>query len=542
MELFITVAALLVAIYSVASRERQLDLGLRFGRLDRGVVGTGFLLILYFEFYDFCEYHHLAVSHRLWPNGLTPHKATYLVIIIVIAWLGYRARSARLSPKDIFKFQKLAEELFLGGHFGELISILDRHSEELFRTARADFRLARLRRRLNPPVSFELLVEMRSDNRPKGLVESKGGWLSRLRNTAARRASVLLPNYEEESSAAQDVIRAVLLSRPFVQALATSRPYLVLRILPHWPKGFDRTEFVHRYLGALTENDTSILYTELEHNQGISAGGEYVIRPGNQILHFFLSDANVAYEVLVWKPLGDFVELHLDELGRHPEEDPYNRAMDGFERDEELWRSPEYAVTRFFDIMVTQALHQGVEYHMWLYYFPHIVERMVRNYRVSDPLSDPDSEFPNRYAYLLYEIFNALRGWILALEHIPEGQRNVVLETTGTKDENGNIPKSSILAVGMCLRSVLKSENVGERQKKALADKALEIYFDLRAMGRHRYAEALVKSLLAGGRQYQQDDTHYLEILYDCFKNEEHEYRTTHQEQWVDDLRTKLFR
>jgi len=82
----------------------------------------------------------------------------------------------------------------------------------------------------------------------------------------------------------------------------------------------------------------------------------------------------------LYKPIRDFVERHLDELQQHPEQDFYNRKP-GNVYDEERDRWSVYMGIRFFDIMITQALYQGIEWHMWLYYFPPFVERMVRNYQ-----------------------------------------------------------------------------------------------------------------------------------------------------------------
>jgi len=196
--------------------------------------------------------------------------------------------------------------------------------------------------------------------------------------------------------------------------MAVSRPYAALRILAQWPESADKNEFVFLYFSELVENVSSVFYTELARNQGMTAHG-YEIPPTNRLLHFFLLDAKVAQQFRLYKPVGDFVERHLDELQRHPEQDFYNRMPGQFD-DEERNRWPVYAAVRFFDIMITQALYQGIEWHMWLYYFPPFVERMLRNYQSDSGMFDPDAEFPLRYSKLLYEVFDVLRDWILALE------------------------------------------------------------------------------------------------------------------------------
>jgi hypothetical protein len=140
---------------------------------------------------------------------------------------------------------------------------------------------------------------------------------------------------------------------------------------------------------------------------------------------------------------------HLDELARDHTNDPYNRAAEDF-HDVGSWHSPIFIGTRLFDIMVKEALFQGMQWHMWLYYMPLIVKRIVRNYRLGDPLADETDEFPLQYSLLLYEIFSCLTDWVSAVENVPAGQPNVVLKSTAPEHENDNIPKSSILALANC--------------------------------------------------------------------------------------------
>ncbi|HET8924932.1 MAG TPA: hypothetical protein VFN26_18275 [Candidatus Acidoferrum sp.] len=108
------------------------------------------------------------------------------------------------------------------------------------------------------------------------------------------------------------------------------------------------------------------------------------------------------------RPVGDFAIAYLGELARDHGADPYNRAMRDFE-ETRVWQSLIFAVIRFFDIMVREALFQGIEWHMWLYYMPLFVKGIARDYRVDDPLADPDDEWPIRYSFRLYESFSVMR-------------------------------------------------------------------------------------------------------------------------------------
>ena len=257
-------------------------------------------------------------------------------------------------------------------------------------------------------------------------------------------------------------------------------------------------------------------------------------------MHFFLSDAKVAYDNGIYKPIGDFAVAYLDELARDHGADPYNRAMGDFEK-VGAWQSPIFTSIRFFDIMVKEALFQGIEWHMWLYYMPLLVEGMARNYRVDDPLADPDDEWPIRYSFLLYQSFSAMRDWIMAIEDVPQTQANVKLKSTRADHENGNIPKSSILALSECSRFVLESDYIGSRQKQYLMNMVFEMYFDLRSSKDfEEYAVALRTAVSQGGFFRRRADGKFRTALIGAFSENKSEYLIKHADAHVYELEAAL--
>jgi hypothetical protein len=91
-DLLLTVATLLVAIYAVVPRARQLDLRLRIQVIDWIVLVVGSLAVTYLQFYEFFKLHSLSVASktwfpRRWLQGISPHDATYLVILVMMLWL-----------------------------------------------------------------------------------------------------------------------------------------------------------------------------------------------------------------------------------------------------------------------------------------------------------------------------------------------------------------------------------------------------------------------------------------------------------------------
>jgi hypothetical protein len=313
------------------------------------------------------------------------------------------------------------------------------------------------------------------------------------------------------------------------------RPYLGVSMITIWKPRHERTEFIHAYLWKLMEEPSSILYTELRANQGMRSIHRYDLPESNSLLTFFLSDARVAEDSGVYKPIGDYVLMLLDELRQDPALDSYNRAV-GYFAEHEVWKSPLYATIRFFDIMVEEALHQNIEWHMWLYYMPSVVKKMARNYRLNDPLSDPTNEFPNRYAYLIYEIFSCLKDWVRDAAKIPRSQANVVLKRVDSQHENGNIPKSSIKALCQSLFYVMTSEHLGNNIKHSSANGVFSLFFEIRSIdGFQDYATVLLRCL-EDTKSYDPLADEYVHALQAVFSKERAEYRIVHRRAHVDEL------
>lgn len=541
MELLIAVFTLLVTVYAVIPRGRQLDLNLRLNVIDWLVLLLGFLVASYLQFYTFFEAHRLAFMRSNWPRGLTPENATYLVILIVVAFLGGRIRFVTLSRRKIYKFQQLAEQLLWSGTYAELISLFDKHLPEFFKVYYADYRVRNLRlllERSSSPRVEDVILRLSRQQEPDEQKRARTrrsnpfhipSWFSRL-------LLFVLPDYTDEQDVAQETARSVLLSPDFIAALARSRPYLGLEIINIWRRHHDQFEFVDLYITELVKNEASVFYRELANNQNMAVGNRYWLPRTNRLLYFFLNDAEAAKHFHVYKAIGDYVLRELDKLGRDPESDPYNQAMGDFEK-AEAWHSPVFGAIRFFDIMVMEALHQGTEWHMWLYYFPLFTKKIVRNYRLSDPLADPNAEWPVRYSFLIYEMFSALKNWIGAIEDVSPSQRNVVLQSTRVDHENGNIPKSAVLALAQCVRYVLESDNLGEQFQRYLLDIIFHLYFELKGSKNGApYAVVLLAALKEGGTWKPHDDTVYEDRLADAFNELKSEYYVKYDDGEVDEV------
>ena len=536
MELLITVVSLAVAIYAVTPRERQLNLLLKLGAFGWFWVLAIllFLCTLYLSYYEFFETHGLAQPSCAWPTGVTPAKCVPMILLVGLGILWIRLKYTRLSRGHIRRFHTLAEEMVWSGAHVELLALLQSYVNELFSIAHADFPLARLRSRIESQVSpsFEDLTLSLSPKveapRPGRVREAKNKPLNFLFRRLGKPLLKVLPTYDAEAQDASQIIRTVLLNQPFVASLTRYRPYLGVTILDVWTMKYDREEFLKLYISELMSNETSIIYSEIAANLNQMHGHRYDLPPTNRLLRFFFADARIAQLLEVYRPVGEFVLRELDRLARDPAADPYNEAMDDFE-EAGRWRSPVYVGLRFFDIMVTEALFQGIEWHMWLYYLTHMTDKIVQNYKGSELEASDKTTYPTKYSRLLYEIFSIMRDWIVAADEVPENQNNVRLQNSRADNENNNIIKSSVLALGHCAATVLTASQVGDALKNSLINMSFELYFTLRRSEKRRaYADALTESLQNGGTVYRSSRRDYREALATYFHRNMHEYLITH--------------
>lgn len=506
---FIQIAALIVAIYALVPRARQLELRIRIGVLEILIEIIYVLAILYLLFYDTFLKLGLAPQWRLKDAlDITPATATFPVTVLFLLFFFWRFQRRTIPRKSINKFQELAEELLQRGDYPELISLLDRYWESLLRIYFGSPFINRFRKGLeklvlllSPEKDGERLLGQFSSDQLEALSkiwedvlksESKiekrkasntRGFRDLLRKVA--RVFVqwfmnILPDYQSYSEAAGDLIRVITTNQPFIEAISRIRPYFAIRMLEN--NYFSQwAEFLDSYLKSLLRNPQSVLYYEVLNIQRSSRKRDKELPKSNRLLRFLLNDAKEAEKMSIWKPIGDEVLRFLEERSVHPEEDSYNFQINDFGgADHEIEQSPVHLGIQFFDIMVTRALYQGVEWHMWLYYFHIFVEKIVKNYNPHSS-ADLSREYPTRYSKFLDSIIEVYVGWIESVKDlVPSQQPNVALHSMDTLHDNGNIPKSSVIDLGFSLEYILLAENISERFKKYLMDIVFRLYFELR--------------------------------------------------------------
>lgn len=466
----LTFVGLIVALLALATDARRSALMLRPGATILATVIFG-LAVLYLEFFDVlapsCAWRAdiclvLVLGKNSW---IEPSQAAFALVLVWLGLIVLNLKRTELEPRHMPRLLRLATDLADEKRFSELCRVTQPHLDLIAATA-------------------------------GGKVKASAAQIE-----AAMMLQRLLYRRPE-------LIRFIALERP---AMATRMMAVESQII------FD---FTDRLLTILIANSDSPLFTEVFENQNITRQG-YDFPGHNTYLSFFFGDAKQANRLAAWRPVMEQTLTNLGDARGQSYQTFLNGPAERFE--ETCWRDPTFVAIRYLDLMVDAAMRQGVEWHMWLFYAPHLTRKLLDLY--DDPRRDQEvfAEWPTRNAYLLYALFDAMTDWIEAVNDLPEDSPHLVLESYRATHQNGNIPKSAIIALGDCLRQVLLSDEVSDAFKATLADLTFSALDKLPATGpRAGFRESFIGSLVAGGPLVMTD---HLPRLYSAFGGLDHVLR-----------------
>jgi len=525
---FLTFLTLIIAAYAIIPSVARLRLRLHMlWPLLISIIG--FCLVIYFEFFSLlalpcpkaigsaCRFLKITQDGRI-----NPGQTAFIVVIVwlVLAWIAFSR--TKLSVLALPTLSRLASELAYEGRYPELTKLMEPHVGLLERAAT---------RTLKWPALRDRLVELNPANLPmhKLLKQEESGspqfsdrplWYRTYALSAARLAT-FTPSGQRAEEAANEVFRVLLQSPDLTTFIAMSRPHFGVQLLSCSIYGVH--DFCDDYMRILISNRRSTLYREIKQNQNISSSTGYSFPEENRLLHFLFADARTAERLSVWKPLGEYLISTL-KLGSDRDYVRFlNGPADGFE--EEEWADRTFVTIRFFDLMVTAAEYQGIQWHMWLYYFPLFLKGLLKIYDETGA-NDLSTEWPTRAAYLIYELFSALTGWIKAIKDLPRHSPHLSPNNDDLTHDNGNIPKSAILALASCLESLLTADAVSVRVKESIHDIVIRTLRDIshaKVGGRHR--AILIKAIIQGGFEMHTPADGYGEALKRLWYDTDHVVR-----------------
>lgn len=516
---FLTFLTLAVAIYALVPPVTRLRTGLALSP-QIALALIALTVVLYFQFYPalaqpcpralgtWCRWLVLPPSGGNLEQSAAAVNPQQLSFLVVLAWGGIAYavfKLSRLSPSALPRMQRVVDELMHERRFGEVLKLTQPHIRLIYRAAHRELRLQRWHDffRRQRPGKFRSIVGLLPDldsDRPEPT------WRDRLATVAGTHTWWLyriVPRGGGIEEAAENILHVLCASEDLIEFMATLRPYAAIPILT---MGDDNSgELSDVYFRLLMKNPRSVLYHELKNNQNESLDTGYWSDHHNKILYFLFHDANVAHTLEVYRPIGEQAIVYLDQSRSVEYVNNLNKYGGRFSDDEE-WKDPVFCAEFFFDIMVTSAARQGVRWHMWLYYFRNFIEGLIKIYDDTGPGIDPDDEFPNRTAFLLYQAFDTLAKWASLVKSLPADSVHMQFPGDRVTQDNGNIPASAVSCLSHCIGSFVMADNIGSAFKATVHEALMHDLRNLRRDGAQGLIRAaLIQTLVSGGRREPAD-------------------------------------
>lgn len=499
---FITFLTLLIGGYALIPPVRRMQLRLA----ARGIVPWSLAAIggvLYFEFFSLlalpcpASRDGMCSTIELGPDGpITPQQAAFLVVLAWLLILLWQLSHHRLRDRDLPALNRLSQQLVEERRFTELLDLVQPTLTLIDECARRERPFQKRRDRLAPRTA-RMQLEQWIAQLDGGVAAPQHSFRLNLWSKVKSWYGDRLPDGTREEEAAKDVLHVLLKQRDVVEHICQSRPRFAAHLLGLQAYGVN--DFSDRMLEWMIEHPESTLYEEVQENQNLP-GAAYEVPEQNALLHALFSDAELAKRLDAYRPVAESALAKLN-----PANDPaYCRSLnlphDGLWEERGRWRDSTYTTIRFFDIMVRAAASQNVQWHMWLYYMPHFVKWLEKLYADDGEGVDVDAEWPTRAAALLYDIVGTLREWVRLAAQLDENSAHREPENDRVDHENGNIPKSAAIALGMCVKTIIQSNRISDRFKQYILEIALRTVNEMPPGGpMAKLREVTLRSIAVGG-------------------------------------------
>jgi hypothetical protein len=507
---FLSFLALFIAFYAIVSPVTRLRAQLHFVvQVPLALLAVS--LVLYFEFFDLvrqpCRLPSAeACAWLVFPadGSFTPQQAAFLVVFVwmILAWsLNVLLKP---GPRALVAIGNIVQTLLYERRFAELVDFVRPHLGLIEAVAE---------RRLLGQKAYDWFADTNWMRRQQirtfkpvepGAEETKQTETSydkRIYEVFRRRIRCIkyfVPAGHKAQTNAENITRMILRSEEFRKFLVMMRP----DALPDFMaiKLHLRFDFSDKALRDLVTDSGSRLYQEIENNQNLADKGGYAIPAENVLLRFLFGDAEVAHKLGAWKPIGDAV-INTIRAGTNTGYAAYlNDRADSF--DGEQWRDIAFVGTRYFDIMVHEAMRQGVPYHMWLFYLPLFVTELEEIYDTSGQNIDIIAEFPTRNARLIYEAFDVMGNWVRNIRNLDATSTHGAISDKG-EFSSGTIPVDAAMALANAMVTVALSDRIGDTFAGYLHDCVLSDISSLSHEGLEgRMRAVVIRTIVAGGNRH----------------------------------------
>jgi hypothetical protein len=500
----LTILGLVVAVIAVIPRERRLDLSIRISRLDYLIIAAALILVHYIIYFPVLRKLGAGLDLGDWRYGFNEANTTYLIFLSLGIFLILRAKISKVTRSNINSANDLFEQLLLEKKYGELAILADKHIADISAISKSENVSNIIAKKIRPAQDFEIHLGIKKPSYFDKYLARQRVWISNL-----------IEHNDDEKEIADNILRRVANNVEFVRHISISRPYLGIKIIE--TDTYFTTNFVDNFFASLIENETSVYFYELENTHNLISEGRYYLSKNNKLLYFLFNDIRVSKKLGIYKPVGDKV-CNLLEYDKQLIA-KYNEPLGDYYQSG-LSKCPIDSSIHFFDVMLSESMHQGIEWHMWLFYFPSFVTEILNKLNPSSEV-DFDKEWPTPFHYILYHIVSVMLDWLREYSNV-ENKNPLKMDNEQLHHDNSSIPKSTILALGNIIFSIISSPTVNREFKQYI----LEVVFghienNLHDQNQSQINRVLMKSILHNGYHNELKHDYIIEFT-EIYQNIDH--------------------
>lgn len=459
----ITILGLIAAVWAVVPSSTRLRFRLGMSWFDWCIAIGVLLLIHYLVFEQAFRSVGLYYSFGPWKWGFDKSSAVYSLLLGLGLYILFRARTPKLAKGKIGTFEVLANNFLMTKRYDELFTLIEPHLFKLFKFAKHRSWLIRTIKKITP--ASPPWIPCMQNGKLHFCQAREGAVKSRLR-LILTRLDAKLSARDTIADQARVLLKAILNQSQFVAYLSVCHPYFCLKILSI-PEVV-REEFTELFVSALIADSNSLLYSELKNNQNLNGRYRLSLPRSNRILHFLFHDVTTAERLALYQPIGENVCRFIDEDQKLIE--AYNRPLGYYEQTGKR-RCPIYAGIKLFEIMIHEGIHQGTQDHLWLFYFTHFTDKILKRLRDQQP-DDSSHEWPTPFHFLLYEMVSITSNWIFDCVEVNVSLiKDQIINTPGF--DSHYISKQAAKALGTITQIILISSKIDDRFKGGVLEISL---------------------------------------------------------------------
>lgn len=461
----LTILGVIAAVWALISPTNRLRLRFCMTWGDWIIGGTIFLLIHYLVFAPALEKLGLYYSLGPWKWGLDSSSAVYLLLLSAALYFFWRTRFPTLARGRVHIFHELIENLHLTKRYDELVLLVEPQLPKLISLTKQQPLFVRWIDHLDRP-KIDWTALLRGDQ-PRAL----STWRKYLSTFLQQLKSWSLAR-NEASTQASEILLNLVTSPELTIHLAIAHPHFCLKLLQ--ADEAIRSDFIDHYIDELLDVPGSRLYVELKNNQNLRVGSRLYLPENNRLLRFFFTDAAAAIKNGLDKAIGEAVCRRLDEDSKLAEK--LNGPL-GYYCESRRFRCPINSGITLFEIMVHEGIHQGLNDHMWLHYFGHFAEKMLK--KMPEPTDEEAyQEWPTPFHYLLHRLVSIAIDWAEQCARIDDSEIPKATRIANNFDRHF-ISKQATKVLGSMLEHIIPSKKLSTSFKTDLLEAAIRGHVNL---------------------------------------------------------------